>query len=97
MWHCLFRNLKWAVVDEADGPIDWAALQYQYIQARLAAELASIPTGFQGEQPSTEQHVMATPHVMESKTKKFLKLRKALSTVHKACKAALSCFGKKDM
>jgi hypothetical protein len=34
----LFRKL--AVYDEADDETDWAALQYQYIQASLAAELA---------------------------------------------------------
>jgi hypothetical protein len=83
------------VYDEADGDIDFAALQYKYVQASLAAELAIQLTGSHSVQASTEQHVMATPEVMVSQPKKRRTLRKAFSTMKKACKAAiaaLSCF-----
>jgi hypothetical protein len=99
IWNCLFRNLNLAVYDEADRDIDWAALQYKYIQASLAAELANQPTDFHVAQPSAEQHVMATSQVMGSKTTKY-KTRTVFSTVQKACRAAvaaLNYFGKNDM
>ena len=51
MCNCLFRQL--AVYDEADGDIDWAARQMEYVQASIAAELAGKPIGFNGAQPGS--------------------------------------------